>query len=139
MLVGVQLADALLTVGTVDVNIPLIVKVALAPVGRLNPCEVICPQATALHATFAHAEVTPEHPHGSAFTTNHAGRTSFITTLVASPQVFLIMILNSKAIGEVYAMSDGVPKPTPEKTVPVTSFCCLSIVRLGRLTGLTGC
>ena len=46
-----------------------------------------------------------------------------------------MMILNSNLLGEVYAISDGVPNPTPENTVPVKSFCCLSIVRYGGCAG----
>lgn len=46
-----------------------------------------------------------------------------------------MMILNSNLLGEVYAISDGVPNPTPENTVPVRSFCCLSIVRYGGCAG----
>ncbi len=79
----------------------------------------------------------PLHPPGSAAITKPAGAVSCMTTLVASPPLFVMMILNSNCSGDVYDIVEGVLRPTHSHVVDQINLCCLSIVNAGGFAGGT--
>ena len=85
----------------------------------------------ALQDTVLPFDNKPLQPPGNAFITKPTGKTSFMTTLVAFHQLFVIIILKSNAAGAVYAIVEFVRIPTPSYIDDDASFCCLSITRSG--------